>query len=269
MNQLQLTYAFARANASIDTSLVIPDARLNINTGIIDYTRTFSLLHNLAWIEATFPFANLNGSITNTRVESSAAGAGDSSYNFTLLLRGAPGLNAVQFETYKPVTTLGMSLTLAAPTGQYHADKILNLGSDRWSFKPEIAISRPFGSGQKWEFDGYANVYFFTDNTSYHGSEILRQQALPGLESHISYSFTSNLWASVDSRYAFRGDTFVDGLDQNTSQQTFILGSELNVALNSQSSLVVEVGRTLVHKNGPAYIGFALTYIYLWGKGYK
>src|SRR5579864_3746388 len=71
INQLELTYAFARANASIDTSLVISGARLNVNTGIIDYTRTFGLLHKVAWVEATLPLGGLNGSIANTRIAGS------------------------------------------------------------------------------------------------------------------------------------------------------------------------------------------------------
>ena len=36
---------------------------------------------------------------------------------------------------------------------------------------------------------------------------ILRQQALQRLEGHISYSFTNSLWASLDTRYCFRGST--------------------------------------------------------------
>lgn len=55
-----------------------------------------------------------------------------------------------QFESYKPTTIVGVSLTMTAPTGMYHANKILNLGANRWSFRPEIALSRPFGDAQKW-----------------------------------------------------------------------------------------------------------------------
>jgi hypothetical protein len=63
-------------------------------------------------------------------------------------------------------------VAVTAPTGLYDPDKFLNLGSDRWSFKPEIAVSPPFGPGQKWELDAYANAYFYADNTAYHGREI-------------------------------------------------------------------------------------------------
>ncbi len=56
-----------------------------------------------------------------------------------------------QFASYEPVTTVAVSLTITAPTGLYNSGRILNLGSNRWSFKPEIAVSHPFGPEHKWE----------------------------------------------------------------------------------------------------------------------
>ena len=167
--------------------------------------------------------------MTGTDIHGSSTGTGDSSYQGAVLLKGGPALNVTQFAGFQQGTAVGISLTVTAPTGAYQADKFLNLGSNRWSFKPEFAVAYPFGPGKKSEFDAYANAYFYTDNTSYHGAETLRQHALPGLEAHISYSFTSSLWASSDTRYSFGGVTFVNGIDQNDSQQNFTLGSELNI----------------------------------------
>jgi hypothetical protein len=269
INQLELSYAYAHANASIDTSLIITGASFNLNQGTIDYTRYFGLLHRLMWVEAGVPVAGLNGSIAGTSVHGSVTGAGDSSYELAMLLKGGPALSVKQFEEYKPITTLGVSLTITAPTGSYHPDKILNLGSYRWSFKPEIALSHPFGPEQKWEFDTYANAYFYTDNISYHGTQILGQQPLAGLEGHISYSFNDSLWASLDTRYSFRGTTFLNGLTQNNAQQNFILGSEMNISLNPRNSLVFEFAKAVVHHNGPALVGFSVKYDYTWGKDYR
>src|SRR5262249_25564799 len=153
------------------------------------------------------------GSIAGTNLHGSTTGTGDSSYLAAMLLKGGPALSVEQFENYKPTTTLGVSLTVTAPTGLYRPDKILNLGSDRWSFKPEIALSHPFGPEQKWQLDAYGNAYFYTDNRSFHGRQILRQEPVPGLEGHLSYLFTDSVWASIDTRYSFRGTTFVNGVD--------------------------------------------------------
>jgi hypothetical protein len=268
-NQIELGYARVRADASIDASLVVEGARLTLNQALIDYTRYFGLFHRLMWVEAGVPYANLSGTITGTDISGSTTGTGDSSYQVGILLKGGPALSAAQFDEYKPATRLGLSLTTTAPTGSYDSNKLLNLGSDRWSFKPEFALSCPFGSEQKWQFDGYANIYFFTDNTSFHGREVLRQDPLSGVEGHLSYTFNDNLWLSLDSRYSFRGSTVVDGIGQNDAQRNFILGTEVSAAINSRNSLLFEFAKALVHENAPAIVGFAVKYDYAWSKAAK
>jgi len=263
-NQLELGYAYEHANASLDTSLVVPGAKLNVNQGMIDYTRYFGFHHRLMWVEAGVPVAGLSGAISGTKIQGSTTGAGDSSYAFGMLLKGGKALTVEQFEYYQPTTTVGLSLAVTAPTGSYQANKILNLGSDRWSFKPELAWSHPFGREQKWECDAYANVSFYTDNRSYHGKEILRQDPLPGIEGHLSYSFTNNIWASLDTRYSFRGATTVGGVAQDNAQQNFILGTEMNISLNPKNSLIFEFAKALVHNNGPAVVAFSVRYDYTW-----
>jgi hypothetical protein len=186
-----------------------------------------------------------------------------------MLLKGGPALRVSEFENYKPTTSVGVSLTFTAPTGQYDRNKLFNLGSDRWSFKPEIGVSQPFGREQKWVIDGHVNSYFFTDNRTYRGLEILKQRVLPGVEAHLSYSFNGTVWASLDTRYSFRGDTLIDGVNQNDAQQNFILGSEVNVSLNARNTLIFVFAKALVHENGPNSTGFAVRYDYTWGSGYK
>jgi hypothetical protein len=269
VNQIELDYEYAHSNTSIDTSLIIAGAELNLNQGILNYTRDFSFVHRLSWAEVSVPIAGLDGSVNGTDIHGFSTGAGDSSYEWAVLLKGGPALSVAQFASYQQTTSVGVSLTVTAPTGAYQADKLINLGSNRWSFKPEFAVSYPFGPGKKWEFDAYANAYFYTDNDSYHGTETLRQHALPGLEAHVSYSFTDSLWASLDTRYSFGGVTFVDGVNQNNSQQNFTLGSELNISPDPQNLIVFEFARTLVHQNGPVHTGVAVKYTYSWGKGYR
>ena len=269
VNEVELAYAYAHSNASLDTSLVVAGAKFNLNQGTITYTRYLGFLHHVSWLEASVPLAGLGGSVSGTNIHSSATGAGDSSYAVTALLKGGPALSVAQFEEYKPTTTVGVSFTVTAPTGAYNANKLLNLGTDRWSFKPEIALSQPFGPEEKWQCDLYAHAYFFTDNTSYHGVEVLRQQPLPGLEGHVSYFFVHNAWASIDTLYSFRGETVVNGVKQNDAQKNFALGSEVNVSLNRQNSLVFQFAKALVHHNGPSITGFAVKYTYSWGKGYR
>lgn len=269
VNQLKLAYSYARTDASIDTSLIVAGPEFNLNQGTLEYARYFGFFHRVAWVKASVPLAGLNGSVTGTNIRGSSTGTGDSSYELAMLVKGGPAISVTQFENYRPTTSVGVSLIISPPTGQYDANKVLNLGSNRWSFKPEIGISHPFGHKQEWVIDVYSNAYFYNDNTSYHGVKILQQQALPGLEGHFSYSCTLNLWVSLDTRYSFRGNTIVNGTDQNDPQRNFTLGSELNVSINPRNLLVFKFAKALVYKNGPAYTGFGLEFIFSWGKGYK
>jgi len=268
-NQIELLYAYARSNTSIDSSLIVGGAKFHLNQGVVTYTRYFGLKDHLAWVEPSLPIAGLSGSISGTNISGSVTGTGDSSYQTGMLLKGGPALSVAEFESYKPTTSIGVSLTVTAPTGKYDENKLLNLGTARWSFKPEIGVCQPFGRAQRWEIDAYANSYFFTDNTTYRGIEILKQRPLPGLEAHLSYSFNDAVWASVDTRYSFRGDTLVSGVGQNNGQRNFIVGSEVNVSLNPRSTLVFVLAKAAVHHNGPSITGFSVRYDYTWGKGYK
>jgi hypothetical protein len=121
-NQIELGYAYARGNASIDTELVIPGAEFNLHEGLIDFTHYFGLLQRLMWVEASVPVAGLSGSISGTSIQHSTIGVGDSSYQWGLLLKGGPALTGTEFERYRPLTTLGISLSVTAPTGFYDAN---------------------------------------------------------------------------------------------------------------------------------------------------
>ena len=49
---------------------------------------------------------------------------------------------------------------MSAPVGQYDADKLLNIGTIRWSISPEIGISKALG---RLTLELTAGVSFYTD----------------------------------------------------------------------------------------------------------
>src|SRR5215469_15677066 len=110
INQVTLGYGFAHANASIDSSLVLPGAKLDLNAGLVDYTRTLSFFRRYAWVEASLPIAGLAGAVAGTTLKGSVTGTGDSTYTFGALLKGGPALSLQKFSTYEPTTTIGVSV---------------------------------------------------------------------------------------------------------------------------------------------------------------
>ena len=57
----------------------------------------------------------------------------------------------------------GASLAIAFPTGEYFADKLVNLGTNRWASKPEVGVSYPRGP---WTLEFYGGGWFFTRNST-------------------------------------------------------------------------------------------------------
>ena len=59
-------------------------------------------------------------------------------------------------------------------TGRYRSEWLVNLGSNRWSYKPEIGLAIPLG---RWTVEGYTGVWIFTNNDAFFPGASLREQA--------------------------------------------------------------------------------------------
>jgi hypothetical protein len=81
---------------------------------------------------------------------------------------GAPALTAAEFKDYRQNFILGASLRVTAPLGQYDSDKLVNIGTNRWSLKPEIGFSKAFG---RWTVELAPAVTFYTDNGDFFGGQ--------------------------------------------------------------------------------------------------
>src|SRR5215467_3317488 len=127
--------------------------------------------------------------------------------------RGAspvPALSLEQFRDYHQDTIAGASLTVTAPTGQYDNTKLVNIGTNRWTFKPEVGVSKALG---RWILEGDAAVTFYTDNDQFFPGNNLRQQdPLYALQAHVIYTFNPKLWGALDATYYFGGRTSVNGI---------------------------------------------------------
>jgi len=75
---------------------------------------------------------------------------------------------------------------------QYDPTKLINLGANRWAFKPELGLSRRWGH---WVLDAYGGVWFFTENPEFFsrnayvpGVQTQTQDPAVVLETHLSYA---------------------------------------------------------------------------------
>ena len=113
-----------------------------------------------------------------------------------------------EFARRKPQTTLGASLTVSAPTGEYHSDKLINVGTNRWALKPEIGLSHPVG---RWTLEAIAGAWFFQDNDDFFGGHHREQDPLASVQAHVGYTFRPRLWLAFNATYYDGGRSTIDG----------------------------------------------------------
>ena len=65
-------------------------------------------------------------------------------------LYGAPAMTSREFTSYQFKTIVSLSVTVVPPLGDNDSSKLINLGTNRWSFKAEMGFARARGP---WVFE--------------------------------------------------------------------------------------------------------------------
>lgn len=86
---------------------------------------------------------------------------------------------------------------------------LINLGTERWAFKPELGLSRPW---KKNVIDFYGGAWIFADNHHYQNGSTRHQNKIGTAQAHISYNFLRSLWAAFDSTYYAGGRPYINGI---------------------------------------------------------
>jgi hypothetical protein len=210
-------YSRVSGDVLTDPSLPIRGVNAQLNSFVLGYVHTFALAGRTASIGLAAPFltGDLSGQVINAPTEVHRAGIGDVQLRFALNLIGSPALPPEAFMQAPPRTSLGASLTVQAPTGQYIPTRLVNVGNNRWAFKPEIGLSQPWGD---WFFEATVGAWFFTNNNDYFNGHERSQAPLTVTQLHGGYSFRPGLWLAVDLGYALGGETSVDGAPGSSRQ---------------------------------------------------
>ena len=85
-----------------------------------------------------------------------------------------------------PGTILGVALEVTVPVGEYHEEKLINLGTNRWTFRPQIGVVHSWG---KWAAELTGSAFFFTDNDDFYQNTAREQDPLLALQGHLIYTF--------------------------------------------------------------------------------
>lgn len=132
---------------------------------------------------------------------------------------------------------VGFTPYITLPVGQYDKHRLVNPGSNRWAFKPEIGVVK--GLGSRTYLDLILGGEFYTDNDDYLGSGTLKQDPTLQAEAHLSYDITKQWAISLDYYYVYGGETKVDSIWQGDRQSNHGLGVTLFWLITSNTQLLV------------------------------
>ncbi|MNE20652.1 hypothetical protein D3C81_893840 [compost metagenome] len=258
-------YNLIDTNTPIDTSLPIDGLSLNADLYILRLARSFGIDGRNSAIQLIQPYADVSASFDDARFFDGTkhnGGMGDVQLVFAHNLFGGPALTQEEFATWQPETFLTGGLWLTAPTGDYDKKRIINIGANRWVFKPELAFGTPIGP--TWlEVNTYVSLY--GDNDDYQGDNKLEQKPLYAVEGHYSYTFNRALWASLDATYNKGGETRINGVNQDNQQENTLLGASLGFMLSPQFGGLIAYSDTVSERTGsPDVNTWTLRLQYVW-----
>ena len=175
-------------------------------------------------------------------------------------------MNRSEFASYKPGLISGFSLQVIAPTGQYFDDKIINLGSNRWVFRPQWGISDNF---KHWIYEAYIAVWVFTKNTSFFNGKEVKQNPIYTLKVHFIRKLPKRMWFAIDLGYGIGGRTFINEVRQETHVSTTRFGLHYALPLALHHSIQFSFISGLIFDAGSDFDAFVLTYHYMWNRSKK
>jgi len=142
------------------------------------------------------------------------SGFGDPRFRFSINLFGTPALSFKEYASYRQDLIAGASLQITAPLGQYGPSRLINLGNNRWSFKPRARYNADFNSGHRFA-----------------------QAPLYEVQGHLTYSFPSGVWVALNGTYFAGNRTTVDGVREDSMQQNTRAGLPLALPMNRHNSV--------------------------------
>jgi hypothetical protein len=257
---------YTRSSGAVvfDPTLPVTDVHADVNAYVVGVGHTFDCFGDLALVSFALPYAtaDLTGKLGEQAQAISRSGLADARIKFSINLIGNPAMAAKDFFRTPRRTVVGASVSVQAPTGQYYDTKLVNIGNNRWAFKPEVGVSVPI---RKLDLDAYVGVWLFTANDDFYPAGVKRtQEAITSIQAHVSYTFKPRWWLAVDSTWYSGGAAQVGAGDPSSGVNNSRLGLTLSLPAGGRNSVKVSWGSGITVRTGTNFTTYAVAWQTLW-----
>ena len=265
LNFLLGGYVYTKGAVGTDPSVPIEDAKVELHSAVLAYVRTLDLWGRSGKIDLIIPYTSADGTaeVFGEGRRRKVSGFNDPRLRFSMLLYGAPALSLEEFRDYKADIIVGASMEITPPLGQYDSDKLLNVGTNRWSFKPELGVSKAWGP---LTFELATGVRFYTDNNDFLDGKTLQVKPIYSVQGHLIYSITPGVWLGLDALYYTGGRGIIDG-NKGESLEDARIGLTLAVPINRYNSVKLYGSTDVYSKTGSKFDVLGMVWQFRWGGG--
>jgi hypothetical protein len=215
-------------------------------------------------VSASLPFGFLDGTAKFHGIDTAGSRAGfyDGRIKFGVNLFGSPVLSPRDFQKFQEHTVFGASVVVSFPVGQYYPSKLINLGSNRWGFKPEIGLSHREG---RLFYEIYTGLWMYTRNLEYLAKYNQTENVLFSFQAHVDYTFKHGKYVAINGGFADGGQSYLNGLGQGDEEQNWRLGATFSSPVfNKHQSIKALVNTGIATRAGQNYTAFTIAYQYSW-----
>jgi hypothetical protein len=266
VNFLMVDFGYTRGGLSFDPSLPVNNVSLQTKSGLLTYTRALNLWGKSGKIDVLIPYTFLSGSadFAGAPLERVVNGFGDPWFRASINFYGAPALTLKEFQNYKQKLIIGASLRVSAPVGQYDETRVVNLGANRWSLRPEVGISKAV---RAWTLEFTAGATLYSANKDFFHGITRLQDPIYSSEGHAIYNFRRGLWASFDGSYFAGGRSTLDGVRSDNLQQNWRAGVTFALPIDAHNALRLYASRGVSARTGDNFDLIGIAWQYRWGAG--
>ena len=257
--------AFTRSSGDVnfDPSLPVENVQAGIQSFSVGYFRSIDFFGRSANVSVLVPYVwgTLDGDYFGEYTKIRRSGLSDPFCRFAVNLYGAPAMDVKEFAGFTKKTIVGASVTVSAPLGQYDPAKVVNLGGNRWSIKPEVGLSRTFG---KCFVDVYGGVRFYTANDDFQG-RTRKQDPVGSVQFHAGYNFKPRLWLAGNANFYWGGRSSINDIPKFDRLQNSRAGVTLSVPVDRHNSIKFNVSESITQSVGGNFLSLGVAYQYAWG----
>lgn len=266
VNFLLAGYGYMEGGVAFDPSVPLQNAHMHTNTAFLAYARSLDVWGMSGKFDAVAPYAWISGSADyqGALATREVSGFGDPRFRLSVNFYGAPALSLKQIEEYEQDLIIGATLAVTAPLGQYDSDKLVNIGQNRWSFRPELGVSKALGPVT---LELAADATFYTDNHDFLGGHTRKQDPIYSVQGHVVYRLRSGIWMALDGIYYTGGRTAVDGVRGNDLQQNSRTGLTVALPVDRHNSVKLYASTGVSTRTGSDFDAIGIAWQYRWGGG--